>query len=331
LKPLRHFITPSLVTQSPHDLPPCSIPTGALHLGNARTFLINWALARQNQWRLLMRIEDLDGPRNKPQAAEQALDILTWLGLDYDGEVLVQSADLAPYRKAMRHLADRRLAYCCDLTRSEVEAAASAPHEQPGEGHGREMRYPSHLRPSDPGRFTFDREDTNYRFVVDNETIVIHDQVAGICKQNPSEDIGDFVIWTRRGQPAYQLAVVVDDARQGVTDVVRGADLLSSASRQHLLYRALGLPEPRWWHLPLVVGPDGRRLAKRHGDTRIDTYRAAGVSPRRIIGLLAAWSGIESEPREMSAEDFRDGFELNRLDRNPIVFTEEHHRWLLGS
>lgn len=278
-----------------------------------------------------MRVEDLDGPRNKPDAAQQALDTLTWLGLDYDGGILLQSTDLEPYRAAMRDLAAQRLAYSCDLTRSEIEAAASAPHAPPGTGPGSEVRYPAHLRPSDTSRFTFEREDTNYRFVVHNEPVIIEDHVAGVCEQNPHDDIGDFVIWTRRGQPAYQLAVVVDDARQGVTDVVRGNDLLSSASRQSLLYRALGLREPRWWHLPLVLGEDGRRLAKRHGDTRIDTYRAAGISRQRIIGLLAAWSGVQDDLREMSAENFREGFDLTRLSRDPVVFTEEHHRWLLGT
>lgn len=310
-------------------------PTGALHIGNARTFLINWALARQNNWKLLMRIEDLDGPRNKPDAARLALDILAWLGIDFDGEVLTQSADLAPYRSAMHKLAEQGLVYPCELTRSEIEAAASAPHEKSASSPSRfassELRFPPSLRPSDPQRYTFDDQYANYRLLVEDEVMTVQDAFAGCSEHNVAREIGDFVIWTRGGQPAYQLAVVVDDARQGVTHVVRGDDLLPSAARQRLLYRALNLPEPQWCHVPLVIGPDGRRLAKRHGDSRIDTYRAAGVSPKRIIALLARLCGIAFDGPEMSAEDFRERFDLNTLDRNPVVFTQEHHRWLLGS
>ena len=129
--------------------------------------------------------------------------------------------------------------------------------------------------------------------------------------------------------PAYQLAVVVDDARQGVTDVVRGDDLLASAARQSLIYRALRLSEPRWWHLPLVLGPDGRRLAKRHGDTHVETYRAAGVRPQRVIGLLAKWCNACDECVEMSAGDFLRAFRIDRLSKSPVTFTQEDHQWLL--
>lgn len=309
-------------------------PTGALHLGNARTFFINWAIARQRGWELRMRIEDLDGPRNKPDADREALDVLNWLGLDHDGEPLVQSADFSPYRSAMQVLASKGLTYSCSLSRKEVEAAASPPLEQRKGEFGREVHFPEDLRPGGPGaaaRFRFAREDTNYRLVVEREQMTVHDEVLGELVQSPFNEVGDFVIWTRRSEPAYQLAVVVDDARQGVTDVVRGDDLLRSVSRQSLLYRALELPEPRWWHLPLVIGPDGRKLAKRHGDTKLSSYRDAGVQPERVIGLLASWSGIGGKLREMSAADFRDGFVLDNLDRQPIVFTQEHHQWLLGS
>src|SRR5690606_3004292 len=123
---------------------------------------------------------------------------------------------------------------------------------------------------------------------------------------------------------------VVDDARQGVTDVVRGADLLPSAARQELLYRALDLTPPRWWHLPLVIGQDGRRLAKRHGDTRIDAYREQGVRPQRIIGLLAFWSGVLNDRAEMPAHEFRMAFKAANLPSSPITFTQDDHQWLLA-
>jgi glutamyl-tRNA synthetase len=309
-------------------------PTGALHLGNARSFLITWAIARQSGWRLLMRIEDLDGPRIKPESAQQAMDTLRWIGIDWDGNVLTQSHDLSPYHAAMQTLARNRHVYACDLTRTQIEQAASAPH---GDEH--ELRFPPELRPAwvkqsgaapDACPQTFDRTDTSYRLIVPDRQMLIEDHVKGPTHHNPSREIGDFVVWTRRGTPSYQLAVVVDDARQGVTDVIRGDDLLPSAARQQLLYEALGLPWPRWWHLPLVLGPDGRRLAKRHGDTRLQTYRDLGAAPERIIGLLASWSGISSVRCEMTAAGFLQAFKLARLSRMPVTFTNEDDRWLRG-
>lgn len=299
-------------------------PTGALHLGNARTFVINWALARREGWRLVLRIEDLDGPRVKAGATRAMIDTLEWLGLDYDGAPLRQSDDLEPYRASMAELASRGLVYACRLTRREIEQAASAPH---GDAHDR--HFPAALRPAAPSRAFID-DDANYRLIVADETIVIDDAVAGRFEHNVARTVGDFALWTRRGTPAYQLAVVVDDARQGVTDVVRGDDLLPSAARQTLVYRAFGLAPPRWWHLPLVLGPDGLRLAKRHGDTRLASYREVGVTAERLIGLLAAWCGVPGERRPMTAADFRDAFDPTRLGRDPVTFTEDDHAWLLA-
>ena len=300
-------------------------PTGALHLGNARTFVVNWALARRHGWRLPLRIEDLDGPRVRPESIPDTLELLAWLGIDFDGAPTIQSDDLDPYRAAMRTITAQGLAYACALTRREIEAAASAPH-----AGDQELRFPSMLRPADYGSQRFEDETTNYRFVVPDETMTVDDVVAGAVSCTPAHEVGDFVIWTKRGVPSYQLAVVVDDARQCITDVVRGDDLLPSAARQTLLYRALDRTPPRWWHLPLVVGPDGRRLAKRHGDTRIATYRADGVRAERILGLLAWWSGVSPERRPCSAADFRDQFDLRTLSRQQVTFTADDHAWLTG-
>ncbi|MCZ6836505.1 MAG: glutamate--tRNA ligase family protein [Planctomycetota bacterium] len=298
-------------------------PTGALHLGNARTFLINWAIARQKGWQLLMRIEDLDGPRNKQGSIENTLEILQWLGIDFDGEVSRQSVDLTPYRESLQTLVDNRMAYACCLTRKDVEQAASAPH---GDEH--ELRYPPELRPDDFQDSKTNVHGANYRFVTQDLDMPIEDELAGPGAFNPHREIGDFVIWTKRDEPAYQLAVVVDDARQGVTDVVRGIDLLPSAARQMLIYRALGFTPPRWWHVPLVLGEDGRRLAKRHGDTRLTSYRDHGVSSERVIGLLAHWCSA-SEPRtEISAMDFLESFSLEKLGSDPLIFTQEDEAWL---
>ncbi len=286
---------------------------------------MNWALARREGWRIVLRIEDLDGPRVRPGAAEGVIETLRWLGLDWDEGPFFQSADLGPYRAAMACLAERGLAYPSRLSRSEVEAALSAPQEGSGEAV-----YPASLRPGDAGTpRAFDDESSAWRFLTPDETVLFEDRFAGPRAVRPSKDVGDFVIWTRQGVPAYQLAVVVDDHRQGVTQVVRGDDLIASTGRQILLYRALGLfPLPRYTHLPLVRGTDGRRLAKRHGDTRLDRYRAAGVDPERIVALMGAWCGLRDVGCRLTAAAFRDGLDLSTIPRDPIVFTPEDEAWL---
>lgn len=299
-------------------------PTGALHLGNLRTFLINWAMARREGWEIVLRIEDLDGPRVKPGSIEQCIDLLSWVGIDWDEGPLIQSEDLGPYEQPMTALARAGVVYPCELTRSEVEAAASAPQDGSGE-----LRYPPELRPELMPR-DFDDGGTNWRFVASNAPVRFTDRFAGEQERNVAQSVGDFVVWTKRGQPSYQLAVTVDDAAQGVTHIVRGDDLLDSAARQLLLYRALELPGPvEWTHLPLVIGEDGKRLAKRHGDTRTATYRERGVDPERLVGLIAYWSGASDERTPMAPSEFVERFELSRMSADPVVFTQEDDAWLL--
>lgn len=300
-------------------------PTGALHLGNARTFLINWALARNLGWKIVLRIEDLDGPRVKAGAIEQTIELLRWLGIDWDEGPTIQSHNLEPYRAAMDVLARRGEAYPSELTRAQIESAASAPQEG-----SHEVAFPASLRPEIKAR-DFAREETNWRFLTPGGVVEFEDGFCGRQRIDPSASVGDFILWTKRGQPSYQLAVVVDDHRQGVTHIVRGDDLLDSAARQLLLYRALGYGrEPAYVHLPLVRGEDGKRLAKRHGDTRLDAYRAMGVEAERVIGLVAAWSGVgdAENPRPLSAEEFRGRLEVVTIPKEPVTFRAEHHAWL---
>lgn len=302
-------------------------PTGALHLGNARSFLANWALARQQGWEVVLRVEDLDGPRVKVGASEEAIDVLQWLGVDWDAGPFTQRSDLAPYRAALERLAAHGDIYPCRCTRKEIEAASlSAPH---GDEH--ELSYPGTCRPETPVPLppeALDQQGVAWRLRVPAGTTTFVDRVAGQHAHDVAATTGDFLVATKEGLPSYQLAVVVDDARQGIDRIVRGDDLLGSTHRQLLLQQRLGIaPQPEYCHLPLVIGEDGRRLAKRHGDSRLSHYRALGATPERIIGLLAEWCGLGPR-REQSAAEFLAAFDLAKLPRDPIVFTTDDDAWL---
>ena len=301
-------------------------PTGALHLGNARTFLVAWLSARSKGGRVVLRMEDLDHPKNKPGAAGQALDDLRWLGLDWDegpdvggpSAPYVQSQRRELYRAALDSLRRRGLAYPCVCTRRDVESAQSAPHD------GEMLRYPGTCR----GRFAdyagalkaADGRPPVWRFRVDAPArVAFKDGFAGDCEQDVAEFCGDFALARDRDGAGYMLAVVVDDAAMGVTEVVRGDDLLPATPAQLLVYRALGLEPPRFMHVPLVVGPDGRRLAKRHGDTRIAAFREAGLTPDRLVGFLAASCGWAAPGERLMPADLLPRFDLSSIPSHPLV------------
>jgi glutamyl-tRNA synthetase len=297
-------------------------PTGALHLGNARTFLVNWLIARQRGWKVILRIEDLDGPRVRRGADAMAMEDLRWLGLDWDEGPIYQAPRMGVYRAAAARLLAEGKAYPCVCTRREVELAASAPHAEDGSAV-----YPGTCR----GKYKSMREAESaagrlpvIRFAVPQGRIDFVDQFRGPVSCDPARELGDFVMMKADGTAAYQLAVVIDDAEMAVTEVVRGDDLVDSTPRQILLYRALGITEkiPRYWHLPLVVGEDGRRLAKRHGDTRISHYRARGVSPERVVGVLAQWSGV-SGAQAIRARELMRQFDVESMPRGQVVFDRE--------
>jgi len=290
-------------------------PTGALHLGNARSFLLAWLSVRSRGGILRLRIEDIDGPRVKPEATSATLHDLQWLGLDWDSEVWIQSERLAHYRAAADRLVAAGLAYPCICSRAEVEAAASAPHAEAEA----EPVYPGTCRDRWPDLASAQAATGRaaaLRFRVTESALPFVDDFVG---PQPGRIAGDFVIQKRDGGPAYQLAVVVDDAAMGIREVLRADDLLPSTPRQLLLYRALQVAPPRFAHLPLLVGGDGRRLAKRHGDTSLRHLRAQGVSAAAIVGYLGALSGLCPVGTQCCAVDLLTGFDLGKVPRQPAV------------
>lgn len=301
-------------------------PTGAQHVGNARTYLLAWLSARSQQGRVVLRIEDLDSPRVKQRAAGQAVEDLHWLGLDWDeGPDLggpyapyVQTERLDRYAWALEQLRAAEKIYPCTCTRSDVASAASAPHiGQEG------PRYPgtcAHRSAANAKQLGDQAFVWRWRATDTERTFV--DRCAGPQGCRVAQELGDFVVARADGAPAYQLAVVVDDAAMGITEVVRGDDLLPSTFRQLELYEFFGYQPPTYCHVPLVVGPDGRRLAKRHGDTRLATLRAQGVAAQQLLGLLACSAGLRPTAEPTTAGDLLADFSFARLSRVPWVFRE---------
>jgi glutamyl-tRNA synthetase len=282
-------------------------PTGSLHVGNVRTFLWAWLSARSQGGRVLLRVEDLDTPRLREGVVPKMIEDLRWLGFDWDGDIAVQSDRRDYYRGIFARLESRL--YPCRCTRGDIAAAQSAPHEG-----DQEPRYPGTCRENKESGIA-------WRLRVDPGPVEFVDRLYGPQSIDVAGTVGDFVVAKTSEQPAYQLAVVADDLAQGVTEVVRGDDLIPSTARQILLLRALGEKPPVYGHVPLVVGTDGKRLAKRFGDAQIATLRAKGASPERIIGVLAEWSGLGAGDATPSC--LVPKWSWDRVSRERIVLTEE--------
>jgi glutamyl-tRNA synthetase len=294
-------------------------PTGRLHLGHARTFVLAWCHVRARGGRVLLRIEDLDRERCSPALVDGVLRDLAWLGLDWDGPVQLQSARRELLLASASRLLEAGLAYPCVCTRADIRQALSAPHR--GEG---ELPYPGTCR----GRFASlaaavraSSHVPALRFVVPPGEVEFDDGIFGPQREDVAQSVGDFVI-ARGDTPAYQLAVVQDDAFAGVNEVFRAEDLLSSTARQIVLARALGLGLPRWFHAPLVVDPSGRRLAKRADDLSLAALRDAGIDPRALVGWVAH-SDQQRALAPVSAAELARSFDLQRSSRQPVPVPDD--------
>ena len=294
-------------------------PSGRMHLGNLLCCLLAWLSAKSKGGQVLLRIEDLDAQRCPRVYADAIVDDLAWLGLAADGPCppVYQSERSAIYRQYYDKLAARGLTYPCFCSRSQLHAA-SAPHRSDGQ-----VVYPGTCRGLTAAQIAEKSRQRApaWRVRVPDEDIAFTDGHLGFARENLARDCGDFYVRRADGVFAYQLAVVVDDALMGVTEVVRGADLLSSTPRQLWLYRTLGLPAPQFYHLPLLLAPDGRRLSKRDGDVSLERLQAR-YTPQEVVGRLAFVCGLQNTPAPRAPEDLIDGFCWDKVPQADICLPE---------
>ena len=285
-------------------------PTGRLHLGNLRTALLAWLHARLNDGELLLRFDDLDTPRLAKGSDEQIKADLLSLGLDWDGQPYYQSKQLADYEAALAALSKAQQSYECYCSRKDIQQAVSAPH-------GKTAVYPGSCRQLS----VFERKEKALqkkpaiRMRVDEVVIEFEDGIAGVQAQALALECGDFVIKRADGLFAYQLAVVVDDINQGITDVVRGADLLDSSARQLYLFEWFGAKKPTFWHMPLLNDEQGERLAKRDGSDSLEQWLAVGKTPEQLIAEFANQLNLLPEQTDfISANELLSSLSLEQFE-----------------
>jgi len=288
-------------------------PTGALHIGGARTALYNWLTARGTGGRMVLRIEDTDRERSTPENVEQILDALRWLELDWDGEPVSQFEGRERHADAIARMLRSGHAYHDPATGEEVRAWKA---EHGNRGYRGEPR-------DEPGAAVRLR-------VPDGEATVVADVLRGEIRF-PNEAQDDFVIARGDGTPLYNLAVAVDDAEMGITDVIRGDDHLSNTPKQVMVLAALGVDPPRYAHLPLLHGPDGKKLSKRHGAASVQELRDAGYLPAAVRNYLAllGW-GTDDDTTLMSTDELVARFDVAQVGKASAIFDERKLRWVNG-
>ena len=289
-------------------------PTGFLHIGGARTALFSWLYARGRGGKMLLRIEDTDRERSTPGAIEAILDGLKWLGLDWDGDVIYQFSRAARHREVAEQLLAAGKAYRCYATDEELKAM-----REQARAEGRARLYNGLWRDRDPSEAPPGVEPTiRLRAPLTGET-VIEDQVQGrVVWQN--ENLDDLVLLRGNGNPTYMLAVVVDDHDMGVTNIIRGDDHLINAARQKQIYEALGWDVPNMSHVPLIHGPDGSKLSKRHGALGVDAYRAMGYVPAALRNYLVRLGWSHGDQEIFSMQEMIDDFDLPAIGRSAARF-----------
>ena len=300
-------------------------PSGRMHLGNVFSALMAWASAHSQNGSFILRIEDLDVRAHNPQYTSYLLDDLQWLGLTWDKGPFYQSKRTELYQEALVRLQQQGLLYPCFCSRADLHAA-QAPHASDGT-----YVYTGICRNLSPD----EREELSKhkipatRLRVPNKTYTFKDWVYGPIAQNLAESCGDFIVQRADGVFAYQLAVVIDDADMGITEVVRGSDLLSSTPRQLYLQDVLGLSHPQYAHLPLLVAPDGKRLSKRNRDLDLGTLRNQGKTPEEILGFLAYCVGLAEIEEPLSAVQIASRFSWDTLQTHRENVVVEHFSHVL--
>jgi len=286
-------------------------PSGRMHLGNVFAAMIAWLSVRSQGGTMVLRMEDIDIQRTSPEKAALLRSDLAWLGLDWDLETPPQSQRTAVYQEYFEKLLDMGLLYPCYCTRAQLHSV-NAPHLSDGT-----YLYPGTCRDlTEAQRTAFDRSPA-WRIRVPDRQWTVHDLLQGVYRENLATDCGDFVLRRSDGLFVYQLAVTVDDALAGVTEVVRGCDLLSSAPRQMYLQELLGFPHPTYGHIPLLVAPDGRRLSKRDQDLDLGCLQQH-TTPEKILGTLAHACGLIGKPEAVSARELTGEFDWDKLRSDPI-------------
>ncbi|WP_392349500.1 glutamate--tRNA ligase [Parasynechococcus sp.] len=309
-------------------------PTGTLHIGTARTAVFNWLFARNQKGTFLLRIEDTDKERSKPEFTANILEGLSWLGLDWDEEPLIQSERIDEHRSAIQTLLDRGLAYRCYASEDELTGmreAQKASNQAP--------RYDNrhrNLTPEQEAAFQAEGRDAVVRFRIDDDAnIQWRDQVRGAMQWRGADLGGDMVIARRApadqiGDPLYNLVVVVDDAAMEITHVIRGEDHIANTAKQLLLYEALGLPVPTFAHAPLILNAEGRKLSKRDGVTSINDFRELGYTAEAIANYmtLLGWSVPEGMEERFTLQQAAEVFSFDRVNKAGARFDWDKLNWL---
>ena len=289
-------------------------PTGFLHIGGGRTALFNWLYARRHGGKMLLRIEDTDRERSTDAAIEAILDGLKWLGLDWDGDTVYQYSRVARHREVAEQMLASGHAYRCYASPDELTAM-----REKARAEGKTRLYDGRWRDRDPGDAPPGiKPAIRLKAPLTGETVV-EDQVQGrVTWQN--ENLDDFVLLRSDGNPTYMLAVVVDDHDMGVTHIIRGDDHLNNAARQTQIYQALGWKVPVMAHIPLIHGPDGSKLSKRHGALGVDAYRAMGYLPAAMRNYLVRLGWSHGDQEIFSTEEMIAAFDLPQIGRSPARF-----------